>query len=108
MEVYRGKDRSKKQCWRWRIRGKDGKIVGRSEEPFTKSSIVKCIQAVGKAARRGVFEYYVDKAGQWRWRLFAANQEVVAICPGGYRNRSAAVAKSGEFTALASGRRVCK
>ena len=108
MEVYKGKDRSKKQCWRWRLRGKDGKIIGRSEEPFNRSSIVKAILAVGRAARRGVFEYYVDKVGGWRWRLYAANKEVVAISSGGYPTRKAAQAKSKEFRALASGRRVCK
>lgn len=33
------------------------------------------------------YEYYRDVAGQWRWRLRAANQRILANSGEGYRNK---------------------
>ncbi|NHR06718.1 DUF1508 domain-containing protein [Chromobacterium haemolyticum] len=33
------------------------------------------------------FVVYKDNAGQWRWRLFAANNKIVADSAEGYNNK---------------------
>lgn len=38
-----------------------------------------------KASR---FEYYVDNAGEWRWRLIAANGRIIADSSEGYDSRA--------------------
>jgi len=35
----------------------------------------------------GVFVVYVDDAGQYRWRLFAANNRIIADSGEGYRSQ---------------------
>ncbi len=35
------------------------------------------------------FHVYQDKAGQWRWRLWAANNRIVADSGEGYASRAA-------------------
>ncbi len=32
-------------------------------------------------------EYYKDKAGQWRWRMRAANNKVIGTAHEGYKNK---------------------
>ena len=107
VEFYKSKDKGK-QCYRWRVRDKDRKIIGRSEEAFLRGSIPHVVKAVGKAARRDCFEYYVDKTGHWRWRCIAANREVIAISPGGLAIVQDAKKQTREFKRIASGRKVCK
>jgi uncharacterized protein YegP (UPF0339 family) len=34
-----------------------------------------------------VFQYYKDKAGEWRWRLRANNNEIIATSGEGYKNK---------------------
>ncbi len=36
----------------------------------------------------GVFVVYVDNVGQYRWRLFAANNRILADSGEGYRSQS--------------------
>ncbi len=31
---------------------------------------------------------YKDKVGEWRWRLKAANNEIIAVSGEGYRNKA--------------------
>ena len=38
------------------------------------------------SARR-VFQVYSDAAGEWRWRLVAGNDQIIATSGEGYRNR---------------------
>ncbi|MBO6782397.1 MAG: DUF1508 domain-containing protein [Alphaproteobacteria bacterium] len=33
------------------------------------------------------YELYKDKAGEWRWRLRAANNKIIADCGEGYQNK---------------------
>ena len=34
------------------------------------------------------YERYRDSAGQWRWRLRAANREIIAVSSEGYVNKA--------------------
>lgn len=36
------------------------------------------------------FELYVDNAGEWRWRLVATNEEIIADCGEGYSSKQGA------------------
>lgn len=36
------------------------------------------------------FELYVDTAGEWRWRLVASNDEIIADSGEGYRSKQGA------------------
>lgn len=38
-----------------------------------------------------MFEVYKDQAGEWRWKLIAANGKTLADSGEGYRRRGAAV-----------------
>lgn len=35
------------------------------------------------------FEYYEDRAGEWRWRFKAANYEIIAVSSEGYSSKQA-------------------
>lgn len=37
------------------------------------------------------FEIYKDELGEWRWRLKAANHQIIAVSGEGYINRKDAV-----------------
>ena len=37
--------------------------------------------------RRPRFEIYADAAGEWRWRLVAANNRIIADSAEGYKNK---------------------
>jgi uncharacterized protein YegP (UPF0339 family) len=47
-----------------------------------------------KRGRRpvGYVKFYKDKKGEWRWRAFAANGNIVADCGEGYKRRADAKA----------------
>ena len=34
------------------------------------------------------YKMYVDKAGEWRWNLHAANHQIVATSGEGYKNKN--------------------
>lgn len=36
------------------------------------------------------FELYVDNAGEWRWRLVATNEEIIATSGEGYTSKQGA------------------
>lgn len=108
MQIYKSKDHSKKQCWRWRMLDASKKIIGRSEEAFTRAAIGKVVKAIMKACLRGKVEYYRDKNSHWRWRLRASNGEVVAISPGGHAKKSGAIGQAKAFRNRTLGRKVCK
>lgn len=39
-------------------------------------------------------EFYKDKAGEWRWRAVAGNQEIVGTSGEGYKNEQDAVTEA--------------
>jgi large subunit ribosomal protein L21 len=96
--------------WRWRLRAANGELVAMSEQGFaSKASVVRTLGVVrknvaaaedhveltadeaaeGKTAKG--FEIFEDKAGQWRWRLRAANGELVAIPEQGFASKAGVV-----------------
>jgi large subunit ribosomal protein L21 len=96
--------------WRWRLRAANDELVAMSEEGFaSKASVVRSLGVVRKnvaAAEDHVeltaddeaegktskgFEVYEDKAGKWRWRLRAANGELLAIPEQGFASKAGVV-----------------
>jgi uncharacterized protein YegP (UPF0339 family) len=60
----------------------------RADLEFYEGQIGYCADALGDhpAARR-VFQVYEAAAGEWRWRLVAGNDKVIADSGEGYRDR---------------------
>jgi len=96
--------------WRWRLRAANDELVAMSEEGFaSKASVVRALGVVRKnvaaaedhleltaddEAEGGTakgFEIYEDKAGKWRWRLRAANGELLAIPEQGFASKAGVV-----------------
>ena len=44
-------------------------------------------EALGDAAGRRIFQVYEDAGGEWRWRLVAGNERIIAVSGEGYRDR---------------------
>jgi len=55
---------------------------------FYETQASDCADALGHhpAARR-VFQTYKDTAGEWRWRLLAGNDRIIATSGEGYRDK---------------------
>jgi large subunit ribosomal protein L21 len=97
--------------WRWRLRADNGEILAMSEQGFsTKASLVRSLDSVRRNVAEAVdhtevepveegaepehatgFEIYEDKAGEWRWRLRAANGELLAIPEQGFSSKASVV-----------------
>ena len=97
--------------WRWRLRASNGELLAVSEQGFaSKSGVVKALDVVrrnvaeaedhaeaqtaedGSEVKGGKgFEIYEDHAGKWRWRLRAANGELVAVSEQGFASKSGVV-----------------
>jgi large subunit ribosomal protein L21 len=96
--------------WRWRLRAANGELVAMSEQGFaSKASVVRTLGVVRKNAAAAEdhveltadetaegktakgFEIFEDKSGQWRWRLRAANGELVAIPEQGFASKAGVV-----------------
>ena len=60
----------------------------RADLVFYETQASDCADALGDhpAARRA-FQTYKDAAGEWRWRLLAGNDRVIAESGEGYRDR---------------------
>lgn len=43
--------------------------------------------ALGDAAARRTFQVYEDAKGEWRWRLVAGNERIIAVSGEGYRDK---------------------
>ena len=54
-------------------------------------------------ARSGAFHVYADHAGAWRWRLSAANGQVLATSNAGYASRQQALGAVETVKRVASG-----
>jgi len=105
-EIYEDKSGQ----WRWRLRAANGELLAIPEEGFaSKASVVRALgvvrknvaaaedhleltaedEAEGRTAKG--FEIYEDKSGQWRWRLRAANGELLAIPEQGFASKAGVV-----------------
>ena len=80
--------------WRWRRTAPNHEIVGASTEGYVNKT-----DCVANAERHGYsgkcelgpddkWEFYADKAGEWRWRRTARNGEIVGASTEGYVNKS--------------------
>ncbi|HMC66419.1 MAG TPA: DUF1508 domain-containing protein [Gemmataceae bacterium] len=47
-------------------------------------------KAQGETGRKMLFEIYKDQAGEYRWRLKAANGKIIAVPADAYKSKSAA------------------
>jgi len=82
--------------FRWRLLHRNGRILADSGEGYsTRSNARRAARRVGELAPESAvddgFEVYEDAGGEWRWRLRAANGELVADSGQGYSNRSKAI-----------------
>lgn len=60
----------------------------RADLEFYESRIGHCAAVLGDhPAERRVFRVYEDAAGEWRWRLVAGNERIIAESGEGYRDR---------------------
>ena len=63
-------------------------VKAKADLVFYESQAGECAAALGDhpAARR-VFQVYEDAAGEWRWRLIAGNEQIIANSGEGYRDK---------------------
>ncbi len=75
-EVYTDKSGQ----FRFRLKAGNGEVIAASEAYKAKASCLKGIESVKKNAAMpdAKFEDYTDKAGKFRFRLKAGNNEVIA------------------------------
>ena len=59
----------------------------RSDIEFYERQAEHCAETLGDAAARRTFQVYEAAAGEWRWRLVAGNDRVIADSGEGYRDR---------------------
>ena len=60
----------------------------RANLEFYEGQVGPCAAALADdAAARRVFQVYEDAAGEWRWRLVAGNDRIIAASGEGYRHR---------------------
>jgi uncharacterized protein YegP (UPF0339 family) len=60
----------------------------RADLEYYEGQIGHCADALcDHPAARRVFQVYEDAAGEWRWRLVAGNERVIAESGEGYRDR---------------------
>ena len=66
----------------------DDLTKAKADLEFHECQIGECAKALedDPAARR-VFQVYEDAAGEWRWRLVAGNDRIIAESGEGYRHR---------------------
>lgn len=92
--------------WRWRIRGRNGEIIAASSEGFhqetyarnnLKSLLRFCLPADIKVASedpensRRPLSFYEDNAGEWRWRITAANGHITHASSEGFASKRSAI-----------------
>ena len=67
----------------------DDLAKAKADLEFYECQIGDCAHALGDhPSSRRVFQVYADAAGEWRWRLVAGNDQVIATSGEGYRDRA--------------------
>ena len=77
--------------YRWRLKSPDGKILATAGQGYkSKESCKNGIELVKTEADTDKlkFEEYEDKGMEYRWRLKAANGQIVASSSEGYKSRA--------------------
>lgn len=66
----------------------EGLTQAKGDLEFYEGQIAQCADALhDHPAARRVFQVYEDAAGEWRWRLVAGNEQVIADSGEGYRDK---------------------
>lgn len=90
-EIYE----DRKGEWRWRRTTSNGNIVGAASEGYkNKADAVKNAEHYGYNGQfnpAGSWEFYKDKADEWRWRHKAVNGNIIGASSEGYANKVDAV-----------------
>jgi len=77
--------------WRWRFVHKNGNILAAASEGYTRRRDAKrSVDSIREDVADAEFEVYEDNRGDHRWRLKAANSEIVATSGEGYSSKSSA------------------
>ncbi|MFB6194540.1 MAG: HVO_2922 family protein [Haloplanus sp.] len=85
--------------WRWRLVATNGNIVADSGEGYaSKSGVKRAVERIREytpdadvsGMDGAAFEIYEDAAGEWRWRLVAANGNIIADSGQGYASKAGA------------------
>jgi uncharacterized protein YegP (UPF0339 family) len=77
--------------WRWRLVHKNGNIIAAASEGYTRRRDARrSVDTVKDTLADDAFEVYEDARGDHRWRLTAANNEVIATSGEGYSSASEA------------------
>ena len=86
-EIYKGK----KEDYRWRLKAGNGAVLATGGQGYkAKADAKKGIASVQKAAGspKANFELYEDAKKEHRWRLKAANGQVIASSSEGYKDKA--------------------
>lgn len=108
VEFYQ--DDSEDKEWRWRVKATNGQIIGASSEGYRQEQYAKnnlsslpkyCREVDIKTASEKSderpddailpLEFYKDNADEWRWRITAANGQIVHAATEGYGSKGGAV-----------------
>jgi uncharacterized protein YegP (UPF0339 family) len=77
--------------WRWRFVHKNGNILAAASEGYTRRRDAKrSVDGIRNDLDSAEFEVYQDNRGDYRWRLRAGNQEIVATSGEGYNDEGEA------------------
>lgn len=88
-EVYRDKANE----WRWRLVHTNGNILADSGESYTRRNDAnRAVDRLRERIDEFEFEVYEDAAGEYRWRLRNANDQILGDSGEGYESRSNAEA----------------
>jgi uncharacterized protein YegP (UPF0339 family) len=59
----------------------------RCDLEFYEGQVGQIAETLGDAAARRTFQVYKDAKGEWRWRLVAGNERIIAVSGEGYHHR---------------------
>ncbi|TQQ79000.1 DUF1508 domain-containing protein [Halonotius roseus] len=77
--------------WRWRLVHKNGNILADSGEGYTRRNDAnRAVDRLRERVEELEFEVFEDSAGEYRWRLRASNDEIIADSGEGYNSKGAA------------------
>ena len=86
-EVYK----DKADEFRWRLKGGNGEIVATGGQGYkAKEDARKGLELLVKSDDKSKFEVYEDEKKEYRWRLKAGNNQVVAVSSEGYKEKAGA------------------
>ncbi|MBM4067892.1 MAG: DUF1508 domain-containing protein [Planctomycetes bacterium] len=87
-EVYK----DAKEEFRWRLKSANGKIIATGGQGYAAKADCKrgieILKEAGAKGARSKFELYQDAKEEYRWRLKAANGQVVAVSSQGYSTKA--------------------